>query len=105
MYPKTYVENFREFRREKELFVMMPFSDAFGERWERVIVPSATAVGLRAFRVDSRVVSDSILSDILSGISRATLLVADVSTDANGYRNANVLYELGLAHAVRQPEE
>jgi hypothetical protein len=64
---------------------------------------------LEPHRVDLSQVSDSILTEILSSISRCRLFLADISTVGliadHPVRNANVMYEVGLAHAVRQPEE
>jgi hypothetical protein len=84
------------------------------ERWEKVIQPAIRRIELNSqplepFRVDNRQVSDSILTDILAGISQSVLVFADITAldelNKTPIRNANVLYELGLAHAVRLPEE
>jgi hypothetical protein len=59
--------------------------------------------------VDAWRVSDSILTDVLNGISTARVIFADISSiganDGRAIRNGNVMYEVGLAHAARQPEE
>ncbi len=56
-----------------------------------------------------RVTSDSILTEILDGIGRCRAFLADISLigeiENTPIRNANVLYEVGLAHAVRLPQE
>ncbi len=92
----------------------MSFSGAFSSRWENVIKPAVNRVAvndkkLEAHRVDTRTVSDSILTEILTGISRSRLVIADITTigiiDERPVRNGNVLYEVGLAQAVRLPEE
>lgn len=87
----------------------MPFADEFEARWINIFQPSISSFGLRPYRVDVRVVSDSILTDILSGISRSRLVLADTSYQAMageyGAPNANVMYELGIAHSIRLPEE
>lgn len=92
----------------------MSFSDEFQFRWEKVILPaisriSKDGVELKAHRVDVKKVSGSILTEILTGISQSLLVLADISTigkiDDSAIRNANVLYEVGLAQAVRLPEE
>ena len=60
-------------------------------------------------RVDAHVVSDSLLTKILDGIARCRVFLADISAigtvGGRPVRNANVLYEVGLAHSVRLPEE
>lgn len=51
------------------------------------------------------------LTDIMDGIAHSLMVLADVSTagkDQNTgepYRNGNVMYEVGLALACRQPAE
>ncbi len=64
---------------------------------------------LEAHRVDTKTISDSILTEILTGISRSRLVLADITSigrvDDRPVRNGNVLYEVGLAQAVRLPEE
>jgi hypothetical protein len=63
----------------------------------------------RAHRVDLRQISDSVITEILDGIRRCRVFLADISTighlEGRPVRNANVLYEVGLAQAVRLPEE
>jgi hypothetical protein len=54
-------------------------------------------------------VSDSVLTEILEGVSNDLLVFADISTihtlNNVPIRNANVMYEIGLAHAVRMSQE
>ena len=60
-------------------------------------------------RVDAKKISGSILTEILSGISRARAVFADITAldelNKRPIRNANVMYEVGLAHACRLAEE
>jgi len=92
----------------------MGFDSQFDYRWSEVIAPAVRAVQLygkrlEPVRVDARRISESILTEILSGISRARFVLADVATfshvDGQPIRNGNVMYEVGIAHAVRLPEE
>jgi len=92
----------------------MSFDEKFRARWENVIRPAVSRIErggkrLEAFRVDARKISDSILTEILSGISTARLVLADVSAIEKvadkPIRNGNVMYEIGIAHAARLPEE
>ncbi|MBI3467147.1 MAG: hypothetical protein HY000_29385 [Planctomycetes bacterium] len=62
-------------------------------------------LGLKAHRVDVTKISGSIVTEIMEGIAHARIVLGEVSTMANGSRNANVMYEVGLAHALRQAEE
>ena len=72
---------------------------------------SKGGVSLRPCRVDLSQTGDSILTDIIDGMRIRQLFLADVSVigrdESTGdvYRNANVLYEVGLSLASRQPGE
>jgi hypothetical protein len=104
MYPAHAAALFRPFPETSHAFVAMSFAEALRPRWELVIAPGLRDAGLDPIRVDVRRVSNSILTEILDGICRARLVFADVSS-VDGVRNGNVMYELGIAHALRQPEE
>lgn len=114
MYPKTFFNLFPVFPRNNKVFVAMDFSSRFDSRWKNVIIPGVRSVEIKGFplepyRADVRHVSDSILTEILEGVTNARLFLADVTTiayaDDKPVRNANVMYEIGLAHAVPLPEE
>jgi hypothetical protein len=92
----------------------MSFDKTFQRRWNEVIRPAVSeieldGVSLEPVRVDVRRISDSIVTEILQGIAHHLVVFADVTTighvDDKPIRNANVLYEVGLAHAIRLPEE
>jgi len=109
MYPKFFLEYFREFERSNEVFVAMPFGKECESRWESIFHPAIEAVGLVPYRVTESQISDSILTDIIAGIGRAKFIIADISfqktLDRPAGPNVNVMYELGIAHAIRLPEE
>lgn len=104
MYPQQYFKLFPTAPTEPKVFVAMPFHDRYLARWEKVIRPAILNVGLEPLRVDIGFVSDSILTQMLQGIARSRLVFADVSA-YRGHRNPNVMYEVGIAHAVRPPNE
>jgi hypothetical protein len=92
----------------------MSFDTRFDQRWSAVIEPAITDVeiggeSLTAHRIDLSRRGDSVLTEILDEIARARLVIADITTigtvQNRPVRNANVMYEVGLAHAVRLPEE
>jgi len=83
----------------------MSFDERFRARWENVISPGIIDAGLEALRVDASRIGDSILTEILNGIRTSRLIFADISADEGGVRNGNVMYEVGIAHAVRNPQE
>lgn len=114
MYPKTYFDLFPPFPRTNRVFVAMSFDTAFDPRWDNVIYPAISSVRindepLEPYRVDTRVVSDSILTDIEEGIATSRLVFIDLTTigyiGTTAIRNGNVLYEMGMAHSIRLPEE
>lgn len=96
------------------VFVAMSFDSRFDHRWAKVIKPAIESVqldgeALSAFRVDAKKISDAIVTTILDGIRQSRLIFADITALAGSggavVRNGNVMYELGIAHAVRLPEE
>ncbi len=76
-------------------FVIMPFGDAFDRYYGDAFKPALEACGYSVRRADDFHQSVPILDDIRAQIRLADLLLCDM-TD----RNANVAYELGLAHAI-----
>ena len=114
MYPRHFFDQFPPFPRSHRVFVAMSFDSRLDSRWRTVIAPAVAEVSvegtsLAAHRVDVRSVSDSILTEILSGIGSALLILGDITSldNLNGMplRNPNVFYEIGIAHATRLPEE
>lgn len=76
-------------------FVLTPFSRSFDDAYRLAIKPACEAAGAYAERVDEQIFTGSILDRIYNQISKADLVVADLSE-----RNANVFYEVGYAHAL-----
>ena len=114
MYPAHFYGLFPAFPLEASVFVAMSFDERFEKRWREVIEPAIKQIEknhipLIPVRVDASVVGDSILTEILAGIGRAEVVFADITSigclDDRPVRNGNVMYEVGLAHAVRLPEE
>lgn len=79
-------------------FVIMPFADEFDEIFTNIIKPALEEAGYLVTRADSFSDQKNILSDIVSGIATAHLVVADLTQN-----NPNVFYELGICHALRIP--
>lgn len=79
-------------------FVLMPFASEFNDVYEFGIKGACTDAGLYCERVDEQVFLGSMLDRIYSQISRADILVADMSG-----KNSNVFYEVGYAHALGRP--
>jgi len=79
-------------------FVMMPFGAWFDRYYQDIYVPAIKEAGFEPVRADELFTTGSVVEQIWEQIEKARVLLADL-TD----RNANVFYELGLAHAARKP--
>jgi hypothetical protein len=80
-------------------FVMMPFADPLGSYYASIFEPAIRKAGLTAKRADDDIYgTGKIIDQIWAGINSARVLVAELTN-----RNPNVLYELGIAHALRKP--
>lgn len=80
-------------------FVMMPFAEPLGAYYLTVYQPAIDKAKLRPVRADAEIFgTGKIIDQIWAGIHSARVLVAELTG-----RNPNVLYELGLAHALRKP--
>jgi hypothetical protein len=77
-------------------FVLMPFSPLkLSEIYEQYVRPPIEQLGLRCLRADDISKSTKIMQDIWEHINRARVVVAEMTC-----RNANVFYELGMAHVL-----
>ncbi|MFX0136507.1 MAG: hypothetical protein ACFFDN_22900 [Candidatus Hodarchaeota archaeon] len=79
-------------------FVLMPFDKEFNEVYTDLIKPAFEAVGYKVERADDIVSHENILKDIVRSIAKADLIIADLTS-----LNANVFYELGIAHTLQKP--
>ncbi len=80
-------------------FIMMPFAQPLGGYYATIYQPAIEKAKLKASRADAEIYgTGKIIDQIWSGINSARVLVAELTG-----RNPNVLYELGIAHALRKP--
>src|SRR4051812_15457487 len=79
-------------------FVIMPFGQDQDRYFSKVYAPAIKKAGLQPLRADSVFRSSGIVDDIWRLTQQATVLLADLTG-----QNANVFYELGLAHARGKP--
>jgi len=80
-------------------FVMQPFASPLGDYYEKIYRPAIEKAGLRPVRADAEIfATGKIMDQVWGGINAAKVLVAELTT-----RNPNVFYELGLAHAMKEP--
>jgi hypothetical protein len=128
MHPHVFLDGFWRAEIRYQVFVAMPFGPDFDSRFASVYEPAITHVELdiaqrapadrvqrlKAHRVDNSKSGDSILTEIMDGIAHSFLVLADLSEvgrwvdrfqEVRTTPNGNVMYEVGLALASRQPSE
>ena len=85
-------------RNSGTCFVLMPFKEPFDTYFTMIFEPAVIGVNLVPRRGDSLFRPSPIMADIWQMIQDAKVLVAEMTE-----KNANVFYELGLAHALGKP--
>ena len=85
-------------QRSKTAFVLAPFEDPFDGYYHEILRPCVADAGFRPLRADEIFGTRHIIADIWESIQTADVIVAEMTG-----RNANVLYEVGLSHAVGKP--
>lgn len=76
-------------------FVIMPFTDELTQIYERIIKPTVEAHNLACMRADDIRTNQAIMHNIWKSVCEARMIIADLTLG-----NANVFYELGIAHTV-----
>jgi len=79
----------------RDCLVIMPFSRGYKEIFDHAIKPACDGTGFRCLRADYPIKAGSIIEHTIDLIFEADVVVADLSS-----LNANVFYELGVAHAL-----
>lgn len=114
MHPNTFYASLLNRPKRDEVFVIMSFAPEFESTWTQIIEPAIRDdVGLTPNRVDYSRSGESIVHDILDGIAHARLILGDITCtpmrDIRGtvwpQRNGNVMWEVGIAHVTRVPDE
>ncbi len=82
----------------KTCFSIMPFDDQFDDISD-IVSKAASASGMEYLRSDFDKRSGNIMAQVRHEIQRASVVVADITG-----HNANVFYELGIAHQIIGPE-
>ena len=85
---------------EKRCFVIMPFDEKFDDVFEFAIQPAANAKGYNCVRMDQIAGPLNLIHEMIHNIYTADVVIADLTG-----KNANVFYELGLAHSVPVPNK
>jgi len=104
MYPKHFMEQFWQGEPYNKLFVAMSFRPSFDSRFFDIIDPAAREAGFEsAYRADEWRDSNAITTKIIDGIANSRMVLCDLSDEVQGHVNGNVLYETGIAQAIREP--
>lgn len=83
---------------KRTCFVIMPFKEPFSSYYHDIFVPVITKAGLDPVRADEISKPGVIVNQIWKGIREAEICIADVTGN-----NSNVMFEVGLAHAIGKP--
>jgi formylglycine-generating enzyme required for sulfatase activity len=83
--------------KQGHVFAIMPFSSPFDAYYEGVIKPAVQDAGFRALRSDEIFSPQAFIQTIWEQILGADVVIAEMTG-----ANANVLYELGLCHAINR---
>lgn len=97
IYPKDYSLRFID-QEENTAFVIMPFKDEFEEVYGE-ICQTCIDLKIECKRADEIVASRAIMENILERISKAEVIIADISE-----KNPNVFYEIGVAYSLRDQD-
>lgn len=79
--------------------MVMPFSDDTANQvYNTIVKPLCEEMGLGVVRADEYATTSVIYNEIVRDIQESAIVIVDISG-----QNPNVMYELGIAHALRQP--
>ncbi|NOQ26694.1 MAG: hypothetical protein GQ564_15145 [Bacteroidales bacterium] len=79
-------------------FVVMPFNSLYQSEYENIILPALNELNIECIRGDEIYSKQRIMDDIWLSIRNCRFVLAELTG-----RNPNVLYEVGLAHAIGKP--
>jgi hypothetical protein len=83
---------------ENSCFVVMPFSSLYQIEYESIIKPTLEELNIKCVRGDEIYSKQRIMDDIWESIKSCRFVIAELTG-----KNPNVLYEIGLAHAIGKP--
>ena len=90
--------NYRVNSSRPKAFVAMQFSEPYNEVYRDAVEPLVKEIGFEPLRIDDVYGPGIIVNDIINNLSESSIVLAEISE-----KNANVYYELGLAHAFGKP--
>lgn len=83
---------------DNSCFVIMPFSTLFQVEYKKIIQPALTELNIECVRGDEIYAKQRIVDDIWNSLKKCRFVIAELTG-----KNPNVLYEIGLAHAIGKP--
>jgi hypothetical protein len=83
--------------KRRKAFVLMPFDSDLKPVFDDLICPPLEEAGFHPKRADSEPDMRNVVDALMKDIGTADLIVADLTRN-----NANVFYELGVAHSIRK---
>jgi len=95
---KAVFSNYRVSSARPKAFVAMQFSEPYNEVYRDAVEPLVREIGFEPLRLDDVHSPGIIINDIINNLSESSIVLAEISE-----KNANVYYELGLAHALGKP--
>ncbi len=81
-----------------DLFVLMPFTEILKPIYDDHIKKVSKANNLTIARADDFFSQNSIMHEVWSAITQASIIIADCTG-----KNPNVFYEIGIAHTIGKP--
>lgn len=94
-YPKEFFDETQIDEEYNSSFVLTPFAPSFSEIYS-TIKSAVQKLGMTCSRSDDFYQSGRVMNTVLENIKRAEIIIADLTM-----RNANVFYELGIAHSIK----
>ncbi|MCC7421730.1 MAG: hypothetical protein IT428_15725 [Planctomycetaceae bacterium] len=85
-------------RSKPYAFVLMPFRNDLQAVFSEHVTPVCRRCDLDVFRGDDFFSSNQIMNEVWNAIYYSSLIIADCTG-----KNANVFYELGIAHTLGKP--
>jgi len=83
---------------QNSCFVAMPFSPLFQVEYDKIIHPALLEMNIICVRGDEIYTKQRIVDDIWNSIKTCRFVLAELTG-----KNPNVIYEVGLAHAIGKP--
>jgi len=96
--PRTTKKIAKGTETKKTVFIIMPFGDWFDTYHDEIYIKAIGEAGFKSQRLDDENYPVVLVQDMYDMTKKASVVLADLTNN-----NPNVLYELGLAHALDKP--